>query len=159
MSAIVDSLLAPLNEPSTVSLDSAEHLLTTEKRVPFIIEKLEEHGYEKVSWHHDRLATHWDTGEFCLFSYRKIDPGKPTYQWHVVGFMVDIGCVELAGHYERRPDRLPIKRPEGRESVRDVVRRLEDHYDHTDERTYEPGVADLPPALEVDHYQTPDIHD
>jgi hypothetical protein len=82
---------------------------------------------ESIGYDYQELAGvkyHPVTGDTDDGSFARVDPDKPRWQWHVHLFDRG-GRVEVAVHYELRPEPTPI----GDESWQDVRERLEGHYD------------------------------
>ncbi|MFW5896310.1 MAG: hypothetical protein ACOCUA_02890 [archaeon] len=123
---VVDRLAQQVGQYAAYQLDEREFVgtVTEVDDAEGVASLLEEYGYE-----HGGLAAlkyHPETGAPDEGSYRKVDPDRPRWQWHVHLWSSDDG-VEVYSHYEFRPDLRPV----AGESTLECLDRLREHYDPT----------------------------
>jgi len=120
---------------------SQDEYIGTVSHAQDVRDYLRNHGYESsprfLGVKLESAKTHHRTGETHWLSRRKVDPESPRWQWHIHGFLMDTGEIEIYSHYEMRPDATIL---EG-ESLSDAKQRLSTHY-RPEGDEYLKGVAD-----------------
>ena len=123
------------------TLSKDEFIGTTPYTTPGIHWYLPDSGYAQLSLL-EAAKFHPETGAVHDFSYRKVDPESPRWQWHIHGWLnkgesPKETYYELFSHYEYRPDFRLI----GDESVSEAIERLRTHYRPNHGEEYLRGVA------------------
>lgn len=102
-------------------LHALEYIGKSSKSVDALWSDLQELGYS--IGYLSALKYHWDGDVPDCGSYRRIDPANERWQWHVHLFENGDG-VELASHYEFRPDLRRV----ASETHNERMERLREHY-------------------------------